>query len=173
MHGHSPQITRLPAETLAEVHAHDQVMRYRRVGAGRPLVVLRRTSDALWPELEADLVTRFRVFTPELSSDCADLAAWVGDFLEGVGLDRVTLLAADPCCLAALEVALLDGYRVERLVLVPSGTAGETGLDGALASTLAGVSVPLLVVRRGLAVAEALRFLGHFLEPDPRPTAVG
>jgi hypothetical protein len=159
-----------PAGPLAEVRAHDQVMRYRRAGAGRPLVVLRRTPDALWPELDAHLVTRFRVVTPELSSHCGDLAAWVGDFLDGVGLDRVTLLAADPCCLAALELA---GYRVERLVLVPSGAAGETGLDGTLATTLAGASVPLLVVRRGLASAEALRLVRGFLEPDPRPAAVG
>jgi len=57
-----------PAETLAEVRAHDQVMRYRRAGAGRPLLVLRRATDldAFWPELDADLVARFRVVTPEL-----------------------------------------------------------------------------------------------------------
>ena len=161
------------AETLAEVRAHDQVMRYRRAGTGRPLVVLRGTRDALWPELDAHLVTRFRVLTPELSADCGDLATWLGAFLEGVGLTRVTLLAAEPCCLAALELALLDGYRVERLVLVPGGGVGETGLDGTLATTPAGVSVPLLLVRRGLAASDALRLLGSFLEPDVRPAAVG
>jgi hypothetical protein len=164
---------RQPAETLAEVRAHDQVMRYRRAGAGRPLVVLRGGADALWPELDTELASRFRVVTPELSANCADVAAWVRDFLEGVGLDRVTLLAAEPCCLAALELALLDTCRVERLVLVPSGTAGETGLDGTLATTLAGVSVPLLLVRRGLPAPEARRLLLDFLEPDAGPLAVG
>jgi hypothetical protein len=169
----SPSPFNLPAETLAEVRAHDRVMRYRRAGTGRPLVVLRGTADALWPELDAHLVTRFRVITPELSADCGDLAAWLGTFLEGVGLARVTLLAAEPCCVAALELALLDGYRVERLVLVPGGGAGETGLDGTLATTPGGVSVPLLLLRRGLAAPDALRLLRDFLEPDARPVTVG
>ena len=165
----SPRLT----ETLAEVRAHDQVMRYRRAGAGRPLVVLRGTPEALWPELDADLANRFRVITPVLTTDCGDLAAWVGDFLEGLGLHRVTLLAAEPCCLAALELALLDEHQVERLVLVPSGAASETGLDGTLATTPGGVSVPLLLMRRGLAAADALRLLRSFLEPDARPVTVG
>jgi len=173
MQNDSPLDTASPTETLAEVRAHDRVMRYRRTGAGRPLVVLRGSAGALWPELDAHLVTRHRVVTPALPSDCADLAAWVGGFLEGVGLERVTLLATDPCCLAALELALLDGQRIERLVLVPSGTAAETGLDGALATTLAGVSVPLLVVRRGLGAPDALRLLRDFLEQDVRPATVG
>ena len=155
-----------PAETLAEVRAHDQVRRYRRAGAGRPLVVLRGAGDrnALWPDLDADLVSRFRVFTPELSVDCDDVAAFVADFLEGIGLDRVIVLAAEPCCLAALELALLDTTRIARLVLVPAGTAGDSGLDGTLATTLAGVTVPLLVVRRGLAAADALPQLREFLD---------
>ena len=164
-----------PAETLAEVRAHDQVMRYRRAGAGRPLVVLRGAAGAagFWPELDVDLASRFRVITPEVPTDCADVAAWVADFLEGVGLDRVVLLAADPCCLPALELALLRGYQVERLVLVPAGAVGETGLDGTLATTFAGVSVPLLVVRRGLSATDALPLLRQFLDHDRQPTPVG
>ena len=164
-----------PAETLAEVRAHDQVMRYRRAGAGRPLVVLRGAGehDALWPELDAELVAHFRVFTPDLPAACDDAATFVSDFLEGVGLDRVLVLAAEPCCLSALELALLDASRVERLVLVPAGAAGETGLDGTLATTFTGVAVPLLVVRRGLSAAEALPLLRTFLDDVRHPTAVG
>jgi len=163
-----------PAETLAEVRAHDQVMRYRRAGAGRPLVVLRSDgADPFWPELYADLVSRFRVITPELPADCDDVAAWVAGFLEGVGLNRVLLVAADPCCLSALELVLLDGRQVERLVLVPAGAVGETGLDGTLGSAFASPSVPLLVVRRGLSATEALPLLRQFLAPDRQPTLVG
>ena len=153
------------AETLAEVRAHDQVMRYRRAGAGRPLVVIRGRPDALWPELESDLAARFRVLTPELSDD-GDVAARARDFLEGVGLDRVALLAAEPFCVSALELVLLDACQVERLVLVPSGAAAETGLDGTLATTLAGVTVPLLVVRRGLSSDPAVALVRGFLEHD-------
>jgi len=164
-----------PAGTLAEVRAHDQVMRYHRAGAGRPLVLLRAAAapDALWPELEAQLIGRFRVFTPELPPDCDDVAAWVKDFLEGVGLDRVRLIAADPCCLSALELTLLGADQIERLVLVPGGQAGETGLDGTLATAFAGVSVPLLVVRRGVPAAEALPLLGQFLRNEGPVASVG
>ena len=163
------------APTLAEVRAHDQVMRYHRAGAGRPMVVLRRAgeADALWPELDAELVSRYRVFTPELPADCADVAAWVGDFLEGLGLDRVVVVSAESCCLSALELALFNVSVVERLVLVPAGAVSETGLDGTLATTLAGVTVPLLVVRRGLAATVALPLLRNFLEHDGRTAAVG
>ncbi|HKP15761.1 MAG TPA: hypothetical protein VJT85_06840 [Gemmatimonadaceae bacterium] len=164
-----------PSETLAEVRAHDQVMRYRRAGAGRPIVVLRGADepDALWPELDAELISRFRVVTPALPADCEDVAAWVGDFLEGLGLDRVAVLAAEPCCLSALELALLNAGQVERLVLVPAGAVGETALDGTLATTLAGSSVPLIVVRRGLPAAVALPLLRQFLEHEGLPAAVG
>src|SRR5262245_40305962 len=161
--------------SLAEVRAHDQVMRYHRAGVGRPLVLLRTAAcpDSLCPALEAQLVARFRVFTPEIPPDCEDVAAWVKDFLEGVGLDRIPLVAADPCCLSALELALLGADLIERLVLVPYGFGGETGLDGTLATTYAGVSVPLLVVRRGLAAAEALPLLRQFLEHEGRAVPVG
>jgi len=164
-----------PAVSLAEVRAHDQVMRYHRAGAGRPLVLLRTaaSTDALWPELEEQLVARYRVLTPELPPDCADVAAWVKDFLEGVGLDRVVIVAADPCCLSALELALLGAQQIERLVLVPSGLAGETGLDGTLATTYQGVPVPLLVVRRGLSAAEALPLFQQFLEQGRSNVSLG
>lgn len=161
--------------SLAEVRAHDQVMRYHRAGAGRPLVLLRSAAgpDTLWPELEEQLVARFRVFTPELPADCEDVAGWVKDFLEGVGLDRVVIVAADPCCLSALELALLGAAQIDRLVLVPGGLTGETGLDGTLGTTYEGVPVPLLVVRRGLSAAEALPLLRQFLEHEGTTAAVG
>jgi pimeloyl-ACP methyl ester carboxylesterase len=164
-----------PAVSLAEVRAHDQVMRYHRAGVGRPLVLLRSAADpdALWPELEEQLVAHFRVLTPELPPDCEDVAAWVKGFLEGVGLDRVVIVAADPCCLSALELALLGAQQIERLVLVPGGLAGETGLDGTLATTYAGVPVPLLVVRRGTPAAEALPLFRQFLGLEGSTAAVG
>jgi pimeloyl-ACP methyl ester carboxylesterase len=157
-----------PAAPLAEVRAHDRVMRYRREGAGRPLVVLRSTpcADACWPELEAQLAARYRVITPEIPAGCADVARWLAGFLEGLGIDRVVLLATGECCVAAIELVLLGGAQVERLLLVPAGLVGDTGLDGTLATSLAGVSVPLLVVRRGLSASEALPLVRRFLGLD-------
>ena len=83
------------------------------------------------------------------------------------------MLAAESCCLSALELALFNGSLVERLVLLPAGAVSETGLDGTLATTLAGVSVPLIVVRRGLDAAVALPLLGNFLQYDGHTAAMG
>ena len=161
--------------TLAEVRAHDQVMRYRRAGAGRPVVVLRAAPGAgpLWPELDESLEGAFRVITPEVPATGADVARWLGGFLEGVGLERVALVATDGFCLPALELVLLDAEQVERLVLVPAGYAGDTGLDGTLSTSMAGVPVPLLVVRRGLPAGEALPLLMQFMESGTNGAMAG
>jgi len=157
----------------AEVRAHDHVMRYRRSGAGRAVLVLAPAAsmEPLWPELGGALSARFRVLVPDVPPPAAgdDVAAWLGDFLEGLGIAGVALVAAEPFCLPALELVLLDAERVGRLVLVPGGggcggPAGEAGLDGALATAAGGgVAVPLLVVRRGMAAAEALPLVTRFL----------
>jgi pimeloyl-ACP methyl ester carboxylesterase len=103
-------------------------MRYRREGAGRPLVVLRTASGAgaVWPELDAQLAARFRVITPEIPAGCTDVARWLVGFLEGLGIDRVVLVATDACCLAAIELVLLDAAQIDRLVLLPAGLVGES-----------------------------------------------
>jgi len=151
--------------TFAEVRAHDQVMRYRRAGAGRPLLLLRASPDSqpLWSELDAALVDTFRVLTPEVPAAGVDVAAWLRDFLEGIGVERVTIVAGDSLCIAALEMALLGAEQVERMVLVPAGAASGTGLDGTLATSMSGVAVPLLVVRRGLSATDAMPLLTQFL----------
>jgi pimeloyl-ACP methyl ester carboxylesterase len=164
-----------PTDSFAEVRAHDQVMRYRRAGAGRPLLVLRSSLEAhpLWAELDAALVGAFRVLTPDLPLAGVDLAMWMRDFLEGVGLERVAVIADDALCITALEMVLLNAEQVERMVLVPAGTASETGLDGTLATSLAGVAVPLLVVRRGLSAREAVPLLMRFLSLGDTVAAAG
>ncbi len=157
-----------PLDSWAEVRAHDHVMRYRRSGAGRAVLVLRSGDgpEPLWPELVDALAARFRLIVPELPSAGADVAAWLTDFLEGLGTPGVAVVAADPFCIPALELALLDTDQVARMVLVPGGQVEETGLDGALATTARGASVPLLVVRRGLPAGEALLLVTCFLADD-------
>jgi len=158
-------------ETWAEVRAHDHVMRYRRSGAGRVVLVLHAdgddgAADSLWPELAAALAERFRLIVPEAPADGADVAdvsAWLGDFLEGLGAAGVALVAADRLCIPALELALLDADQIARVVLVPGGPATESGLDGALATTARRTSIPLLVVRRGTPAAEAVPLVMGFL----------
>ena len=164
-----------PGDSFAEVRAHDHVMRYRRAGTGRPLLVLRSSLEPhpLWAELDDALVGAFRVFTPDVPSAGVDVAAWMRDFLEGVGLERVAIIADDSLCITALEMVLLNADQVERMVLVPAGTASETGLDGTLATSLAGIAVPLLVVRRGLTASEAIPLLMRFLGPGTTTLAAG
>ncbi|HET7459500.1 MAG TPA: hypothetical protein VFJ74_17750 [Gemmatimonadaceae bacterium] len=161
-----------PSEPWAEVRARDHVMRYRRAGAGRAVVVLHpahTASDgaALWPgTADALVAARFRVIVPELlptTTDAGDVAVWLLDFLDGLGAEGVAVVATEPLCVAALELALLDADRVSRVVLVPGGRADETGLDGALATSTRASSVPLLVVRRGLPAADALPLVTRFL----------
>ena len=163
------------ADSFAEVRAHDQIMRYRRAGAGRPILFLRSATDEqpFWAELDAALTSAFRVLTPDVPAAEVDVAAWMRGFLEGVGLDRVTVIAEGSLCMAALEMALLNVDQIERLVLVPAGHSSETGLDGTLATSLAGVAVPLLVVRRGTPSTEAVPMLMHFLTHGSTTLATG
>lgn len=163
-----------PVPSFAEVRAHDQVMRYRRAGSGRPLLLLRSSGEShpLWSELDAALIGGFRVLTPDVPSAGVDVAAWLRDFLEGIGVERVIVVASDALCIAALEMALLGADQVERMVLVPAGAASETGLDGTLATSLSGVAVPLLVVRRGLSASDAIPLVTQFLGvAEPAQTA--
>jgi pimeloyl-ACP methyl ester carboxylesterase len=172
-----PNLTAIthPADSFAEVRAHDQIMRYHRAGAGRPILILRSALEAqpFWAELDAALTSAFRVLTPDVPAAEVDVAAWMRGFLEGVGLDRVTIIAEGSLCIAALEMALLNSDQVQRLVLVPAGHTSETGLDGTLATSLAGVAVPLLVIRRGMASAEAVPLLMQFLEQRSTASATG
>ncbi|HEX5829986.1 MAG TPA: hypothetical protein VFY16_03325 [Gemmatimonadaceae bacterium] len=157
----------LPPDTC-EVHAHDHVMRYRRSGAGRAVLMLRSGSapEPLWPELPDALAARFRLIVPELSAGDGEVVAWIADFLEGLGIESVAIVAADGFCAPAVELTLLGDDRVTRLVLVPDDAAGAVGLDGALATTAREEPVPLLVVRRGLPAAEALPLVTGFLDGD-------
>jgi hypothetical protein len=154
-------------DTWAEVRAHDHVMRYRRSGTGRAVLVLCSADGAeeLWPELADALAARFRLIVPDLPPG-VDVAGWLGEFLEGLGSAGVAVVAADPFCVPALELALLDADQVARIVLVPGGEVGETGLAGALATTTRAASVSLLVVRRGLSAGDALPLVTRFLEGD-------
>jgi pimeloyl-ACP methyl ester carboxylesterase len=160
-----------PPESWAEVRAHDHVMRYHRSGVGPPILVLRTNVSAdgaepLWPELLAALAFHYRLIVPDVPATGEDVAAWLTDFLEGLGLAGIAVIAADRFCIAALELALLGLDQVARVVLVADGRAGEAGLDGALATTTPAASVPLLVVGRGLSAGEALPLVTRFLAGD-------
>jgi hypothetical protein len=163
----------LPLELSAEVRAHDQVIRYYRCGTG-PVVLLLGAHDGaspLWPELLGALAGRFRLIAPVLPAvDTA--AALLADFLEGLGVSSVTLIASDPFCMPALELALRDVDQIARVVLVPDGQPTDSAWDGTLTTRAREASVPLLVMRRETPASEALTHLTHFLAGDA-PAAQG
>ncbi|HVJ30385.1 MAG TPA: hypothetical protein VNA66_08785, partial [Gammaproteobacteria bacterium] len=84
-------------EHWAEVRAHDQVMRYRRSGAGRALLLLRSAerADSLWPELLEALASHFRLIVPDVPAHAGSAADWLVDFLEGIGMPGMGIVAAD------------------------------------------------------------------------------
>ena len=163
-----PNLSVVEPESWAEVRSHDHVMRYHRSGTG-PSVLLVRSPDApggLWPELEESLASRFRVIVPDVPPAGIGAARWLADFLEGLGLTSVAIVAADVFCIPALELALLGGDQLSRVVLVPSGDADNAGLDGTLATPVRDESIALLVVRAGLPAAEALPLVTGFLAAE-------
>jgi len=160
----NPSSPRFPADSWAEVRSHDRVTRYRRSGSG-PAVLLLQSGDAagaLWPELLHELEDHHRVVVPEAPPAEGDVAHWIADFLEGLGLASVAVLAAGEFCIPVLELALLGTDGVTSVVLVPDGDAAETGLEGTLATTIRHEAVALLVVRRGLRASEAVPLVRRF-----------
>jgi hypothetical protein len=148
------------------VRVAEHVTRYVRRGVGRPVVVLRtgeEDNSELWPELVDTLAARCRVILPEAPGANAGFVSWMRGFLEGVGLLPVTLIAAGPFCVPALEFALLDQERLVGLVLVPHGRAEETGLSGALGTAAQTRALPVLVVRRECPAAAALALVERLL----------
>lgn len=133
-------------------------MRYRRAGCGLAVLVL----GPLWPELLEALAARYRVIVPDLPARGADVVPWLADFLEGLGLANVTVVAADPSCEAALDLALVAVDQVARLVVVAAPR--DTPLTAARA-----VLVPLLLVPRELPAAEALPLVARFLAGEGAP----
>lgn len=81
-------------ESWAEVRAHDRVMRYRRSGVGRAVLVLRSPEDPepLWPELLEALGAGYRLIVPDPPPGDADVAGWLAGFLEGLGASNVRIL---------------------------------------------------------------------------------
>ena len=151
----------------AEVRAADHYTRYMRFGAGTgtPIVILLpAASEAnIWPELFESLSATRRIYLPDLPDAETSFAPRLRAFLDGLGLSRVTLIAPGSFCVPALEFGLLEPDRLQGLVLVPHGTAEETGLTGALSTSTPTEAIPVLVVRRDTSVVGAVALVGEFV----------
>ncbi len=119
---------------MKEIRLSQGPIRYRENGAGEPIVLVHGllVNGELWREVAPLLARDFRVIAPdwplgsqELALDHgADLsppalARLVADFLEALGLDRVTLVGNDTGGAICQLVAVKHPERVARLVLTP------------------------------------------------------
>jgi hypothetical protein len=151
-------------DSWAEVRTRDCVTRYRRTGTGRGVLVIDTANgSSLWPALMHVLGSNFRVVVPEVPSVNPNSEAWLAEFLEGLGTTPVSVIAASAFCVPALGLVLRGVDQISQLVLVPDGEADEQGREGALATRAGPSSVPLLIVRRGVDVIDAVPTIKRFL----------
>ncbi len=155
-------------ESWAEVRAHDQVMRYRRSGTGRPVLVHHSPEgpDSLWPELLTTLGNGYRLIVPEPPAPDVDVTAWLTSFLEGLGTTSVRIVAADRFCIPALELALLEAVGITRMVLVATGPVAPDAPRGFLRSAIGRASASILVVRRGQPAEDGVAAITEFLRQE-------
>ncbi len=166
-------------DAWARVSARDHTTHYRRLGAGRAVVVLAPPAapNDRWPALADALARRWRVVLPDVpralggaGGAAPDVVAdWLHDFLEALGMPAAALVAAEPFWDAALRVAAAQDGLCDRVVLARGGAArarGARGL-GVRPHTLA-ASVPVFDWRWDPAAADAAADLHRCLAaPDP------
>ena len=153
-------------DAWAQVHARDQVTRYLRRGAGRPVIALgdAAAADARWSELVEALAGRYRAVLPERPTE-ADFDVWLGGFLDGLGAAPAVVVAAGVhCCPLTLAFARLDAGRLARLVLLPADAADAVRLGATVAEQRPGIPV-LLVAPDEAAADVAARVLAFLEEP--------
>jgi pimeloyl-ACP methyl ester carboxylesterase len=119
---------------MQEIRLSQGPIRYRESGSGEPIVLVHGllVNSELWREVIPILARNFRVIAPdwplgsqELPLDpSADLsppalARLVADFLEALGLERVTLVGNDTGGAICQLVAVDHPERLGRLILTP------------------------------------------------------
>ncbi len=170
----------LPRVIAATVVTGAGEIRYRRAGRGRPVLLLtaRGPAGASGALVLHALAGRFRVIAPQprpapggVGARAAGAAGdWIGHVVDGLGLERPSLVADEAFGLAALRFALLDPERVDRLVVMSDDRTLPAAGQAASCDDGAGARLPLLLVplagaARGPgpspgAVAAMLEFLG-------------
>jgi len=173
----------------ARVIAGDVSIPYVQGGEGRPVVLLGgaprgvATSLLSWEALSRD----YRVVAPVLergglvhvdgdSRVRVAFSRWLQDFLDGLGLAEVALVAEEPFGVPALAYALSDPDRVRRIALVFHDTHDPAGSDAAVRDGFARTGTSVLVVRVGAGhggVGASSADLIRFLADAEKPTREG
>ena len=147
-----------------EVRAHNRVMRYRRAGTGSVILMLGVESLVLiWPELPRLLTADFRTIVPDLPKEVDEATGWLSSLLDGLGIGRTAVLAAEPYHSTARALAVADREKVRHVVLVH---------DGSGAAAIPDPNVPLLLLPRHIEADHALALTSRFLRTaNPSPSS--
>lgn len=109
---------------------------YDRAGTGPPLLLLHGDGESgrSWSAVMPRLAERWDVIAPDLpgfgdseghvAPSPEHLAAWVGDLLDGLGVERAPIVGSSLGGLVAVHVALAAPARVPALVLVDAAGLG-------------------------------------------------
>lgn len=159
-------------DVWAEIRTREQVIRYRRVGAGQPVLVLAEQQE-ICPTVVRALTEAgaVRLIMPELPLEAVHVAGWAADFLEGIGATNVGLLATNSFAGPAIELAMLGAEQIARMVLVAE-EAGRFGRwcegwqQAALERGGGRVRVPLLLVHKGLPLNEVGPLVRRFFDAE-------
>jgi pimeloyl-ACP methyl ester carboxylesterase len=119
---------------MNEVRLTQGTIRYREQGAGEPIVLVHGllTNGELWRDVVPRLAADFRVIAPDWPLGSQEipldpgadltplgLARLIADFLDALGLERVTLVGNDTGGALCQLVAVHHPQRIARLVLTP------------------------------------------------------
>lgn len=122
-HGHPPQ------RLYGVVHAGSSTTRYARAGSGTTVVLLMTRPldhDTAGSALFEALSKRLRVIAPELparassarADELREVATWMQEFLDGLGIDRASLVMDEELALTTLGFTLADPARIARIALI-------------------------------------------------------
>lgn len=154
-----------PSKSLlarAAVDAGAVTTYYARLGSGEPILVLgsEGAGDSLGSFLLVPLAARFRVIAPEPLVKCGKVtlalpgsdgapafSTWLRDFLDGLGVEQVGIVAEGKLAIPSLCFALSDPGRVERLVLLYPHAPEPTPVESVIGEILHPCGTPLLVLR--------------------------
>lgn len=90
---------------------------YRRAGQGPSVLLLFAEGNELGAQLFERLAARFRVIAPLLPSG-VEVASWLRELIEGLGLIRPAIVADEPFGVASLSLSMQEPDRVGAIVVL-------------------------------------------------------
>lgn len=134
---------------------------YLSVGDGQPVVLLHGAGAGAvtWRTVMGSLSAQFHVIAPDIvgygesdkpsaSYDRPYFSAWFGDFLDRLGLQKTSIVGSSQGGAIALQFAIENPERVEKLVLVDSGALGKGMPLGAFLGLIWMNTLPSIVASR-------------------------